>query len=222
MSWTDKGALKTIWAIKDFFKVRTLVETGTFKGINAEIHANHFDEVQTSELIPEYYEEAKRRLDKYDNVKLFNVDSQKHILDFIKEYKQQNRKDYVIFYLDAHFYNPDGPRWVVQRELDALKGFDKAIVIIHDFNNGLGHCIYDGERLGWNVVKNIKKINNKFKYYTNLLEHCDIVKLGEMNDLVAEDNVKYLWQTPRLTYRGLLYAVPSKLPESINLVKCLQ
>jgi len=171
-------------------------------------------------LIPEYYEEAKRRLDKYDNVKLFNVDSQKHILDFIKEYKQQNRKDYVIFYLDAHFYNPDGPRWVVQRELDALKGFDKAIVIIHDFNNGLGHCIYDGERLGWNVVKNIKKINNKFKYYTNLLEHCDIVKLGEMNDLVAEDNVKYLWQTPRLTYRGLLYAVPSKLPESINLVKC--
>lgn len=212
MSWTDKCALETIWKLAKHFKVKEFVETGTFMGINAEVHATHFELLETSEINEEYWRKSFRRLNRFDNVGCYNISSKRHIKEFIEDYKKSKRKDYVIFYLDAHFYNPKGPRWVVREELKTLKGFDKAIVIIHDFNNGLGHCIYDGERLGWNVVgKDLMKINKNFKFYTNNLDYVDIVKPREMKDEAAEDNIKYLWKTPRLTYRGILYALPKKV-----------
>jgi hypothetical protein len=120
-----------------------------------------------------------------------------------------------MFYLDAHFYNPKLPkskRFVVLDELKSLKGRKDAIIIIHDFDNGLGHCRYDGIRLGMNILKNpLKKVNPKFYLYTNRLESCDIMKPEETNDPVMQDNLNYAWSEPRLTYRGILYCLPKRL-----------
>jgi hypothetical protein len=42
-----------------------------------------------------------------------------------------------------------------------MKGMKNAIIIIHDFDNGLGHCVYDGERLG--MLKEFKSGNLFYK-----------------------------------------------------------
>jgi len=214
MSWTDRGSVETIKRIRDQFKVKTFVETGTFKGINAQIQSKNFEEVETYESIHAYWYEATDRFMKLElnNVRSFYCDSVRGLKLFIRDYKKLKRKDTIIFYLDAHFYNPKGPRWQVKRELRALRGFKNAIIIIHDFDNGLGHCIYDGERLGMNVLgKLLNKVNPNFHYYTNRIEDCDIMHPEETEDLTMKDNLVYAWSKPRLTYRGLLYCVPKKL-----------
>ena len=216
MSWTDKCAMKTINDIRFFYNSSTLVETGTFMGVNAEAHRNNFNKIVTIEINPEFFEKAKKRLSKYKNIE--------QVLGLSSAVLANRTFDGTpIYYLDAHFYNPKGPRWVIQKELEALQGHSKerdCVIIIHDFNNGLGHCTYDGERLGMNVVGDLlKKVNSNFHYYTNNMDFVDIMKPGETKDPVIKDNLTYAWKTPRLTYRGILYATPTELPKDIKLVK---
>ena len=154
---------------------------------------------------------------------MFNQDSAEFLKQFIEQYKKDKREDYVIFYLDAHFYDtqlkPEN-RFVVLRELKALKDFDKAIIIIHDFDNNLGHITYDGQPLNLELLKeDLLNINPNFKFYTNELESCQIVKKEEVikgieglePDFETLENLDYAWSTPRLTYRGLLYCSPDKI-----------
>lgn len=208
MSWTDKKSVLDIINIARQNNIQDLVETGAFYGINAEVQSANFRKVYTCEINPTYFAEANIRLSKYSNVEITNEDSQA----FLKRFKGK-----YLFYLDAHFYNPEGPRWVVQDELRAIGRNTECAIVIHDFDNSLGHCIYDGERLGMNVVGDLlKKINPNFYYYTNRLEDCDIMKPEETDDEVKKDNLKYAWQTPRLTYRGLLYCSPTKLDTKLR------
>lgn len=210
MSWTDKKAIEVIKNIRDYYKTENFIETGTFMGINAEVHAKNFKNVYTIENNGIYYEKAKERLKKYKNVHQKFGDS--------TELLKETYDLLPIYYLDAHFYNKDGPRWQIKEELKAL-GRKTCVVIIHDFNNNLGHCVYDGERLGMNVVGGLlKKVNPSFHYYTNNLEGCDIMKPEETDDPIKKDNLKYAWSTPRLTYRGILYCCPTELPD-FGLVK---
>ena len=224
MSWTDKQSIKHINELKNIYKVKTLVETGTFKGITARLQSQNFKEVLTVELLKEYYEVAKKRLKDYQNVYIFNMDSSKFLTDFIKRYKRENRNDFIIFYLDAHFYDPQlqkKDRFVVLKELKALKNFRNAIIVVHDFDNNLGHITYDGQPLNLELMKkDLLNINPNFKFYTNELGSCDIVTKKEVinnkieglePDFETLDNLDYLWQTPRLTYRGLLYCLPSEI-----------
>ena len=213
MSWTDKQSINVIKKLRDFYNIKTYIETGTFKGIGAQVQASNFDKVITVETNVGFYNEAKKRLEKLVNVEQKLMDS----AEFLSEYETDGP---TMFYLDAHFYNPNGPRWQVQRELDAMFGMENSIIVIHDFDNNLGHCVYDGERLGLNVVKEgLLRINPNFKFYTNNLEGCDIMKPQEATDEVMRDNLNYAWRTPRLTYRGILYATPTEIPESFGLVK---
>jgi len=222
MSWTDKGSIKHIKKIRDKFKVNTFFETGTFMGINANVQRKNFEIIITCEKIKKYMEKARKRF-KYEgkNVLLWHGESHLCIQDFIKSYKRDKREDYVIFYLDAHFYDPEAKnKWVVQDELKALKGFKKAIIIIHDFDNGLGHITYDGQPLNLKLIKkNLMKVNRKFKLYTNELSSCEIVTpvMQDMLDAGLEtdeetlDNLEYVWSKPEKTYRGILYALPEKV-----------
>lgn len=211
MSWTDLGAIRTIRQLRDFFGLETFVETGTFKGINAQVQSRNFKWVYTCEINPRFYREAKSRLRQRKNVVCVNQDSS----EFLRQFKGKK-----LFYLDAHFYNPKGPRWVVKDELKSIPSNDECVIVIHDFDNGLGHCIYDGERLGMDVVQQgLSRINPRFHYYTNRLEDCDILTPEMAADEVMKDNLKYAWSSPRLTYRGLLYAVPRELPNEFKLRK---
>ena len=218
MSWTDKKSVEVIKFLRDKYKIDTLVETGTFKGINARLHSNNFISVLTCEKNYEYYEEAIKNLKDCKNVICVNESSP----DFLHHLSIGPR----MFYLDAHFYDPEIPpgedKFVVLKELDNMIKFKQSIIIIHDFDNGLGHITYDGIKLDMKLVKKrLLKINKDFHFYTNRLESCNIVT-SEANDIIEAgltvdfdtlDNINYAWTSPRLTYRGLLYCLPSELTE---------
>lgn len=216
MSWTDKQAIVVIKYLRDKYKIKTFIETGTFKGINAQLHSKNFDAVITYEKIKKYYNEAHRRLNSILNVFIFNEESQNSL-------KKWQTNEMIIFYLDAHFYDkslPKNKRFVVLDELKALKGRKNSIIIIHDFDNGLGHIVYDGQPLNLKLIKkDLFNVNSKFQLYTNNLESCnpvtlnykDITDSGLNLDMETIDNINYAWTAPRLTYRGILYCLPSKL-----------
>ena len=216
MSWTDKQSVRVIKYLRDKYKIQTLVETGTFKGINARLHSKNFETILTCEKIDNYYQTAKENLKDYKNVICIKQDSPK----FLHSIMAGN----YMFYLDAHFYDPDMPKgkgkFIVLKELDNMIKFKNSVIIVHDFDNGLGHCTYDGVKLDMDLLrKKLKRINKNFKFYTNRVESCDIVKsnaedikeAGLEVDFDTLDNLDYAWTDPRLTYRGILYCLPSKL-----------
>jgi hypothetical protein len=234
MSWTDQKSIRVINFLKNKFNINTFVETGAFKGINAKFHSKNFKTVLTCENNNAYYEQAKQRLKDSvmgaycRNVTIVKEDSPK----FLKNIPDGK----YIFYLDAHFYNPKIPknkRFVVLDELKNMIKFKDSIIIIHDFDNGLGHITYDGLDLDLNLLKNrLKKINNKFYLYTNTLYGCDPLKpiakdiqlAGLEVDYDVLDNLNYAWSEPKKTYRGFLYCLPNKLNEielkQLGLRKC--
>lgn len=215
MSWTDKQSIKVMKYFRDKYKIKTLIETGTFKGINAQLHSKNFDIVYTCENHKLYYNEAEKRLRSYNNV----INELQDSPSFLKSFSETK----YIFYLDAHFYNPKLPkkeRFVVLKELDNMKKSKDSVIIIHDFDNGLGHITYDGIDLDLNLIRGrLKRINKNFHFYTNTLEGCDpvkptmkdIIKSGLNVDEETLSNLEYAWKLPRLTYRGLLYCLPTKL-----------
>ena len=142
---------------------------------------------------------------------------------FLKEWKEQDLfgKNPII-YLDAHFYDkslPKNKRFVVVDELKALEEMKRCIIIIHDFDNNLGHITYDGIPLDMKLVKPfLLKVNPKFYFYTNTLAGCNIIKNSyELENenlhgyIEVLDNLKYVWSKPEKTYRGILYCLPFKL-----------
>lgn len=215
MSWTDKTALNTMWKLAKKFKIRTLIETGAYKGTNAKVHAKKFDHVVTCELKEKYYKIAKRELKKYRNVSCHNINS-RFLLHGIKE-ALWFKKQPVMFYLDAHFYDPKlskDEKFVVLDELKALESLDSAIIIIHDFDNGeFGHITYDGVSLDMNLLRcQLYKVNNKFNFYTNT--KTKIIKSGKevglKDDREMKSTLKFVWSKPEKTHRGLLYCIPDK------------
>ncbi len=203
MSWTDKQSIRVINYLRDKFKIKEFVETGTHKAINATLHSKNFEYVYTCDIVD-------NGIGFSSNV-FFVQDESYRFLEFF------DKKIPVIFYLDAHFYNkklPKSKRFVVKDELKALKGHAKSIIIIHDFDNNLGHIVYDGISLDMKLLKPyLNKVNPKFHYYTNTLESCDIMKVKEATTHDMMDNLKYVWSRPVKTYRGILYCLPKALTE---------
>lgn len=220
MSWTDKVAVEEVLKLRDEFNIKTAIATGTFRGIDVELYAHHFDEVLSMDIEPEYLGIARERLGKYKNVELFLMPSWEFLSIFVKQYCEQGRDDYIFIYLDAHFFDPDfQDRWVVVKELKALKGFKEAILCLHDFDcQGLGHLIYGGEHLGRSVVgEHIQQVNPDFCYYTNKRDYCDIYNEETVRELpitVDEyviDSIRFANSSDIKRYRGILYATPRKL-----------
>ena len=215
MSWTDLNSIRAIKHIRDKYKIKIFVETGTFKGINAELHSQNFENVFSCDINQDYVNASQKRCAHLRNVLILNRNSP-HFL------RTLNPLERHLVYLDAHFYDtslPQNQRFVVLDELKALKGKDCAVVI-HDFDNGLGHITYDNIPLDLRLIEdNLFDVNPHFNLYTNELSSCNILRLIEKNikelkltldrDLV--DNLLYAWSEPRLTYRGILYALPSHL-----------
>jgi hypothetical protein len=210
MSWTDRQSIKVINYLKDKYKIKSLVETGTFMGVNAELHAKNFEKVYTCEKVEEYYNKSLRRLGKYSNIRQYKVTSP----DFLKFFN--NTDETLMFYLDAHFYDKNlENKFVITEELESLlERSAKSVIAIHDFDNGLGHINYDGQPLNLDLIG---KYLEDYNLYTNHLASCDIVKLDEIKESnlnVDEEtygNLIYAWKEPRLTYRGILYCLPDKL-----------
>lgn len=222
MSWTDKQSLATIKQLRDDFKIKHFIETGTYKGINADVHSKNFDYVFTCDINTTSLNEAQARLDSKPNVYVFNSPSVLTIGAARQFYDKNKREDILFFYLDAHFYDsrlPKDKRFVVLDELEALKGFKNAVIAIHDFDcEGLGHITYDGISLDWNLIRQkVQAINPRACIYTNTPEGCDIFTpetIGELEikvDAAVLDNLAYAWSDPSKTKRGIIYITPIEL-----------
>lgn len=225
MSWTDLNSIKTIKFLRNKYKISTFLETGSFCGINAKTQSKNFKNVVTCEKIEKYYKIASEKCKDYKNVFLFHSNSSLFLetFDFDK---------IPMIYCDAHFYDKNLPKgkgkFVILKELEAIQNNwnlrkDKIIIIIHDFKYCLGGISYDGLDLNMELVrKDLLKINSKFNFYTNTIEGCAPLKEYEVKDEDAKDNIRYMWSKPRLTYRGVLYCLPTKLTDKemkkLNLV----
>ena len=226
MSWTDIKSIETMKKLRDRFNVKVFVETGTFRGNNAEVHSRNFETVLTVEIEPEYYFRSKKRLYNYTNVYQTLANSPDYLRKILPALKTVGT---VMFFLDAHFYDatlPPEDKWVVVQELRALEGFENCIIIIHDFNcNGLGGLKYDGQPLDFDLVyEHLFNANPNFSYYFNEFSGCDILTKEKLNDgkmppLVLDDDIEdtlnFVWSqypfTLTRSHRGILYAVPEKL-----------
>lgn len=223
MCWLDKNSIKQMLKLKKEYEISQFIETGVFKGINIRLHSFHWDKVISCDIVDEYIDIAKKYTKDRDNVVIEKSSSPAFLRNFVKEYRKQDRDDYVFIFLDAHFYDKYlsvGDKWVVVKELEALEGFDKCIICLHDFDcSGLGHCCYEGQPLGFPLVfPNLMKVNFNFYYYVNNLENCDIhdeISILEVPELIINDevmdNIRYSNSCDRLKYRGLLYCTPTPL-----------
>lgn len=236
MSWTDKASIEHIKKIRDIFKVKTFVETGTFLGMNVLAHKDNFKYIISCEKDKNYYNRSMNKIRNIKNIEVYNMDSVHFILQAVRSRAILfpgggpviDDKEPMIFYLDAHFYDPKRPKgegkFVVLDELKELKGLKNAIIIIHDFDNNLGHITYDGVSLDISLLKkDLLRVNPNFKFYTNELSSCDIMTLDELeskylNSDMDKDiyydmqkNLEYAWSKPDKTYRGILYCVPKKI-----------
>lgn len=217
MSWTDNQSIKVIKYLRDKYNTKTFIETGTYMGVNAELQSKNFNKVLTCELNDHNYKLSSKRLQNCSNVDIYHMKSDK----FLRRVRS-NKK--TIIYLDAHFYDdklpPKKGKFVVLEELKALKNKSDAIIIIHDFDNNLGHIVYDGISLDMRLIKSsLKEVNKNFCFYTNELASCDIVRptkksvkeAGLPHNSEVYHNLRYAWKEPRLTFRGILYCLPFKL-----------
>jgi len=212
MSWTDKKSIEHIKKIRDEFDIREFVETGTFKGINAEVQSKNFQKVLTCEIVPEYLKAADKRLKKCKNVRIFKKNSPEFLKQYIERDFKKDRKDTIFIYLDAHFYDPKldpKDRFIILKELESLKGFKNCVICIHDFDNNLGHITYDGQSLNMELLReSLYNVNPNFHFYTNELSSCEIMKVKEATDEEMKDNLQYAWMKPEKTFRGILYCTP--------------
>ncbi len=221
MSWTDFKAIDTFCKLKDEFAIKAFIETGTFRAQGARVMSAYFQDVFTCEVNLDYYIAAKKNVKDIPNVRVFFEDSSVFLKVLSRVFY-----DPVFYYLDAHFYDPTLPkaeRFTVKRELASIKPSKNCVIAIHDFDtrNGLGHLVYDGIPLDFEIVKEgLRKINPDFVFYTNYKEACKIVTV---NDIIAgklpalqltfdmEDSLKFIWSDSFKTYRGILYCVPKEL-----------
>lgn len=216
MSWTDRIATENILKLRDDFRVKTAIITGVAKGGDAELYGHYFQDVIGVDIDRDSLDIARKRLKYLDNVQLYKMKS----ADFLRDFRHGLWKQTPLFYLDAHYFDPNlKQKWVVIDELKELRGFPNCIIIIHDYDNGeLGHLIYNGEHMGWNTVgAYLYQVNPEFHYYTNTREMCDIYNEKTIHysplrvDEHIHESLRYANQNDTKRYRGILYAVPRKL-----------
>lgn len=220
--WFDKKAVEQTLKLRDEFDISTYVETGVFRGINLRFWSYYFKEVWGCDISEDYLKTARSKVADRKNVRLFKESSPFFLKRFVNKYDYNKRQDTVFIYLDAHFYDPKLPKsekWVVKNELKALEGFKNCVIAIHDFDcAGLGHLVYDGEPLNFELIENeLSKVNPDFHYYTNTREFCEVHTkqsiegvLGLVPDEETLETIDY-HSTDRLKYRGILYCVPKEL-----------
>ena len=221
MSWNDKQSIEQIFKLKELYGMQHLWETGTFKGVNVRLHSFHWREVHSCDISEEYLGIAKSYVSDRKNIGLWHMPSSDFLKRQVELYRGANCKGIIFIYLDAHFYTSIvKDRWVILKELEALAGFDKCVICIHDFDcSDLGHLCYDGEHMGFPLLLDgLRKINPNFNFYINTKDTCDIYDdetINEREELIVNDvvldNVRFANSCDRLKYRGILYCTPTEL-----------
>jgi len=146
------------------FRIKNIVETGTFKGDTTKEFSKMVEKVYSIESNKEYYLSSKKRLKEDNNVKLF-LGSSPVILKKILPGLEGN----TLFFLDAHW----GNYWPILDELNEISKVDhmkKSVIVIHDFyvpgkNFGFDSYYYSNSKIELFLKKSIGFIGKIFKMH---------------------------------------------------------
>jgi len=152
---------KEFLRLKRDFKIKNVVETGTYHGDSTAWFAANFLAVQTIEFKMPQYLEAKKKLAALKNVSMVRGDSARDLKTMIEG--QPN----LLIFLDAHWYaNP------VIDELKQIAACGlKPVIAIHDFKvpkKDFGFDSYNGQDYTFEWVEpHLKAIYGEFDYHYN-------------------------------------------------------
>src|SRR5574340_198310 len=152
------------------FGIRTIVETGTFKGHTTSVMADIATDVITIENNETYMEQAKEFFKSKHNITAILGNSPEVIQTKIKGSPILNHP--IMFYLDAHWYqyNP------LIDELKAIAelGISDCVIVIHDFkvpDKDFGFDKFpNGQEYVWEIIEpHVKKIygDTGYEYFYN-------------------------------------------------------
>ena len=228
MCWPDRHALGILTQIRDQFETKVLIETGSAEGNWIIMYSKIFLGTYGCEIDKEFHKICRRRISR---LKISPETSHLHSFDCLEmtsphfiDFMEKRRWTHDVFMLDAH--TPGS--WPILEELKALRGSISCLIVIHDFKvegEELGYICYDGQALNLPLVeKDLFAVNPDFCLYTNTRETCDIwpreelrVFLGKQYDEYFDKAMDYVWSKPEKTYRGILYATPEPLCNSMGL-----
>jgi hypothetical protein len=92
------GKQKTLLEYAKNYELKTMIETGTYKGDMAYSMQPYFEKIYSIELGWDLYNKARERLSKYKNVQLIQGNSGELLPEIIKNINQP-----CLFWLDAHY-----------------------------------------------------------------------------------------------------------------------
>jgi hypothetical protein len=151
-----------ILKLRDKFKLKNCIETGTQYGSTTKVFAELFSRVITIEADKDYLKIARERVNS-KNLTFLEGKSEERLLDI--------NVDNVLYYLDAHGCNVGG--CPLKKELDIIAGKEgkTGCIVIHDFKvpgKDFGYDTYDYELSFEEIESHLNKVyKNGFEYHYN-------------------------------------------------------
>jgi hypothetical protein len=90
--------ISTILSYGQNFKIKKLIETGTYQGTTLFALRHSFNELYSIELNKKLYEDAKEKFKHYKHIHLLHGDSGEKLKDILKSVKES-----CVFWLDGHY-----------------------------------------------------------------------------------------------------------------------
>jgi hypothetical protein len=164
----DKTAYEEFKKLIKKYKIKTVVETGTYHGKTTEALASICDNVYSIEINTELYNEVYKKIKDNKRIKLFNMTT----INFLKE-NIPNFIQPILFFLDAHKmereYNTFHLNSINEPLLDELNIIGenkiKPIIVIHDFMVPEKYSGYKYESIEPFLTKIYGE--NNYRYYYN-------------------------------------------------------
>jgi hypothetical protein len=157
---------------RDKYKLKILIETGTFFGDTVEYFKNKFEKVYSIELAEDLAKKAQKRFENDANVKIIHGDSGTVLKSLVKEIKEP-----VLFWLDGHYSS----EFFVGDEFIKTARTDKDTPIEEELNAvlgaGINHVILIDDARGFNGLgdyPSISSIKRKVKTFKGGAYACKV------------------------------------------------
>jgi FkbM family methyltransferase len=120
--------------LRDKFRIRTLVETGTYRGESTQFAAQHFEKVITLDIREDFQAQGRERCRQFDNITYLIGDSRDLLPKIVEQLEEP-----ALFWLDAHsvagMFGPEDDCPILE-ELDTINRSEfKHCILIDDL-----HC----------------------------------------------------------------------------------
>lgn len=165
--FTDKFATAYFDKLVQRHGIKTVIETGTYRGDSTREFCKRVEHVVSIELDYKCSQEARELFARHSNVSLRHGDSARHI-PHLCGYPER-----WLFFLDAHWND----YWPLLDELKGISQLVKAgtiqipVILIHDFKvpgKPFGFDTYKGQDLDWDYVKDaVSSICPRYAVSTN-------------------------------------------------------